>query len=42
MFYEKIKLLETSNIIKEEIPIQVFFCKFYKIFNKTFFTEHLW
>ena len=34
-------LTEACNFIKKETPIKVFSCYFCKIFEDTFFTEHL-
>ena len=31
----------SDSFLKEETPMQVFFCKFCEIFKNTFFTEHL-
>ena len=37
----QIQQLEVFNFIKIEALAQVFSCEFCKIFNNTFFTEHL-
>ena len=50
MFYKKSVLknivlnffkLHAATLLKKETLTQVFFCEFCKIFNNTFFTEHL-
>ena len=40
MFYKIGALKDFSN--SKETPAQVFYCKFYEIFKKTFFLEHIW
>ena len=33
---------ETSNLIKKETLVQVFFCQFCEVSKKPFFKENLW
>ena len=40
-FANKVTGLMASNVIQKEPPKQVFFCEYHKMFDKSFFMEHL-
>ena len=42
IYHETLRGNRASNFIKNETLAEVFSCKFCKMFQKTFFTEHLW
>ena len=39
---DKVTGLRPATLLKKETLAQVFSCEFREIFEKTFFTEHLW